>query len=98
MITLIWSEQALFSLEEIVEFISRDSECYAKSFTAKIIEQVENLTAFPELGRKVPEFNDRKIRELIFHNYRIVYLVKEDSVNILYVGHSSKLIPELKIQ
>jgi plasmid stabilization system protein ParE len=45
----------------------------------------------PEIGRIVPEKNDRKIRELIEGNYRIIYQFESlDKVEILLVHHSSR--------
>ncbi|MCC5668610.1 type II toxin-antitoxin system RelE/ParE family toxin [Nostoc sp. CHAB 5784] len=41
-------------------------------------------------GRVVPEIAQEDIREIIFGNYRIVYLVSDDQVNILTVFHSSR--------
>ena len=38
-----WTEPAVLDLENIRDFISRDSEYYAVEFTAKIIDAVEKL-------------------------------------------------------
>jgi len=38
----------------------------------------------------VPEFNRTDLRELIFRDYRIVYLVQNDEVFILRVVHGSR--------
>ena len=47
---------------------------------------------FPEIGRIVPEYGDPKMREIIYRNYRIVYLVEERAVEIITVFHGSKLL------
>ncbi len=46
----------------------------------------------PELGRKVPEQDNFKIRELIEGNYRIIYQYNKhlNSIEIITVHHSSR--------
>ena len=50
------------------------------------------LKEFPYLGRKFPDRNDEKIREIIYMNYRIIYEIIEEIVEILLVARGSKLI------
>ena len=68
-----WTEPAISDLDSIRDYIARDSEYYADIFIEKIITAVENLEEFPEIGRIVPEAEERNIREILFHNYRIIY-------------------------
>jgi len=44
-------------LEEIEDFIARDSVLHAVSFIDEIIASVEKLHQNPHIGRIVPEFN-----------------------------------------
>ena len=44
-----------------------------------------------ESGRIVPEVGVRRIREVIFGTYRVIYSVR-DSVNILTVRRSTQLL------
>ena len=48
------------------------------------------LEKFPEIGRKVPETDDPNIRELIFQNYRIIYRIFNDVVQIIAVIRGSR--------
>ena len=84
-----WSITANKSLEEIAEYIARDSPFYAVNFVERILQYTEKLVEFPKLGRVVPEFKNEYIRELVFHNYRIVYKVTKDSIFIVSVCHGS---------
>ncbi len=59
------TEKALTDLAAIGEFIARDSEKYAKATIQNIFETVKFLEDFPELGRIVPEINNKSIREVI---------------------------------
>lgn len=89
---IIWSLKAVENLEDISIYISKNSPLYAPVFVQKIINSVDRLLDFPYSGRKVPEFDDDNIREIIFHNYRIVYRVNKNNIEIILVIHGSKLL------
>jgi len=60
-----WTPQAADDLESITEFISQDSPHYARLFATDVVEAVEQVASFPNLGRIVPERNDPLIREIL---------------------------------
>lgn len=55
-----WTDQALKDIDNIAEFISKDSLKYAKIQTKIFFERVESLFTQPELGRVVPELQKKK--------------------------------------
>lgn len=69
MVEVIWTEQAVDSLNQIAEYIAQDSERYASAIVEKIYLKVALLKTFPLSGRIVPEIGDETIRELIEGNY-----------------------------
>jgi addiction module RelE/StbE family toxin len=85
-----WTEPAVSDLENIRDYIKKDSEHYAFRFVEKIIEAVEKLVKFPEIGRAVPEAATENIRELIFHNYRIMYRMETERILILTIMHGAR--------
>lgn len=93
-----WTPQSLDDVEAIANFIARDSSYYAQIFTTRVFEAVDRLNLFPESGRTVPELNRKEIREIIFGNYRIIYRIRDDSVEILTVYHSAMLFDVDKIK
>lgn len=90
-----WSITAGNDLEEIEDFIARDSVLHAVTFIDKIVDSVEKLHENPQIGRIVPEFNRSDLRELLFRGYRIVYLVRDDSLVVLRVVHGARDFSEL---
>ena len=66
-----WAPRAASHLEQICEYISRDSEIYARIFVEKVLSMVEYIASFPKIGRVVPEYNDPNLRERIYGNYRM---------------------------
>ena len=69
MVKVTWSFQSLEDLENIAEYISRDSLHYAKLVVEKIVYAVELLEQFPFQGRMVPEAQNENIREVFYKRY-----------------------------
>ncbi len=80
-----WTKEALYNIQEIEDFISQDNPTAAIKFTDKLISLVEKIIEFPKRGRIVPELSIEQIREILYKNYRIVYLVKKNSLEVLTV-------------
>ena len=87
-----WTEKASTHLRAIHSYIAIDSSTYAARFIQSLIKSVTPLSTMPHLGRIVPELENLKLRELIFHDYRIVYRVAANSedIEILAVIHSAR--------
>ena len=94
---LVWTHEALEKLVEIEEYISKDSPAKAEKFINQLIRRAESLSKNPHKGRIVPEFLIPELRELILKNYRIVYLLREDSIEIITVFESHRLIRKSEI-
>ncbi len=91
-----WTDPAIKSLRNLHGYIAKDSEIYASSFVQRIILAVEELTNFPRIGRVVPEADDETIRELLYQNYRIIYRIKSELIEILTVIHGRRDLGSLK--
>ena len=64
MVKIIWTNRSQTDLQEIGDYISRDSVQYARLTLERIISATEFLEFNPMVGRKVPELNETSIREL----------------------------------
>ncbi len=92
MAEIIWTSNALTDLSEIGEYVATDSPKYAELLVAKLYHKVEILVTHENIGRKVPEVDKENLRELIEGNYRIIYEIVNNSVFILTVHHSSRVL------
>ncbi|HEC43488.1 hypothetical protein LCGC14_2625300 [marine sediment metagenome] len=93
MAEVIWSDSAIQDLNDIGEYISKDSEKYAEITVSQLFSSTDILEDHPKAGKIVPEFEIESIRELIRGNYRIVYQLTEDQlIQILAVHHSARLL------
>lgn len=85
-----WSPRAASNFEDICNFIARDSKYYAVLFAKRINIIIKTIPQFPLSGRIVPEYGDENLREKIYENYRIVYRLKEEFIEIVAICHGSK--------
>lgn len=92
MVEVIWTNNALLDLNEIGEYIAKDSPKYTEITVSKHYNKVEVLVEYPKIGRVVPEAEQENLRELIEGNYRIIYEIAEDSIYIMSVHHSSQML------
>lgn len=82
---ILWTDPAIEDLRNLYRYIAKDSEVYAGSFVERIILAVEKLVNFPKLGRVVPEADKQTIRELLYRNYRIIYRINGDLIEVITV-------------
>ena len=93
MVQIIWVEKAINDLNEIAEYIAKESPRYADMVVDNIMDKTQLLKEYPEIGRIVPEINQPHIRELIEGNYRIIYeIIDKDTIELLTIHHSAKLL------
>jgi len=93
-----WTKESINRLNEIELYIAQDNPTKAIKFIDNLISVAENLSHNPEKGRIVPEFSIKNIREIIYKNYRIVYLLKKNKVEILTVFEGHKLLKKEEIK
>lgn len=86
-----WTNQANNDIDSLIDFLSSQSETYAKLQIQRIFDNVNLLVSMPKLGRVVPELEYKKVREIIVKPYRVVYhIVSKDRIDILTIHHSAK--------
>ena len=89
---IVWSRRASQDLEAIADYIAADSPTYAGIVVKKVVNQTKSLSLFPRSGRKVPEFDNEDIRELLIYSYRIIYRLQESEVVIAAVIHGKRIL------
>ena len=91
MVKIVWSPNSLKDLNQIFEYIARDSIDYAKQVISGISDAKNRLKKFPRSGRIVPELNQQNIREIIYSSYRIIFQIHSDLIiMILTIVHCSR--------
>ncbi len=90
--TIRWTNAAAEDLRAISDFISRDSIRYADQVIERIIEAIERAAEFPGMGRRVPEYPRRDLREVIVYQYRAVYQVRGAQIIVIGIIHGARLL------
>ena len=93
MADIIWSPQALEALDSICLHIASDSESSATNFANKVMETVASIAQFPLLGSMVPEYELAELRERIHQNYRIIYRIRVETIEIVVIYHGARQLP-----
>jgi addiction module RelE/StbE family toxin len=98
MVQINWTFQAINDLKDIADYISKDSTLYAKRQVLKIRNRTDILKSHKRSGRRVPEIQDKNIKELFEGNYRIIYkIVSETRIDILTIHHSARDLKRRKL-
>ena len=85
-----WSREALHWLREIRSHIAKENPEAAWRTASGIVDRVEILGTFPEIGQRHEGPQDREIRTLLYGHYRIAYLVtRERDVQLLGIFHGA---------
>lgn len=91
MVEIKWSEQAIQDLDQIAEYISKDSFVYAQNVVERIFNVESVLRAQPKIGKPVKEFRRISLKEIVEGNYRIIYkIISAREIHIITVHHGAK--------
>jgi len=93
-VKIVWTAEARRSLRAIQRFIARDSAIYADRVVARIIDRVEAAAHHPGRGHPVHEYPEAPLREVHEASYRIIYLAREDSLQVVTIVHFKQVLKE----
>ena len=84
-----WTDRARRDLLAIGRYIARDNPAAARQWIERLRERAQQAATTPHAGRMVPELQREDIREVFLRTYRIVYRVREQTIDVLTVfeGH-----------
>jgi len=90
---ILFSEQALNDLSDIVEHISGDNPDTAMQLGRSLIDHVKILQSFPYIGTTIPK--RRTVRKLYHTPYVIYYRIHESRkvVEVLHFWHGRRNAP-----
>lgn len=90
---LVWSNVALARLIEIRDRLAEKDPRAATKVLRLLLQRAGQLVEFPHLGRTVPELPEGELRELVERQYRIVYRVREKTVEVATVFEGYREFP-----
>lgn len=94
---VIIAPSARSDLADIVRYIARHNSDAAARVGYELIARAESLAQFPEIGRMVPEFRNRDLREVICRSYRVIYRLKrkDHQIQIIRFWHGARGFPHI---
>ena len=82
-----WATEAADQLEAAVKHIQQDNPTAARNVAQTVIGRIEQLAAFPGLGRPGEV---KGTRELVSPPYVVVYRSTEEVVEVLHIWHGAQ--------
>ena len=91
---ILFSDQALSDLAEIVDYIAQDNPEAASRFGQSMIQHVRILEAHPYVGTKIPKRPG--VRKLLHFPFKIYYRIHADRkvAEILHFWHGARREPK----
>jgi toxin ParE1/3/4 len=92
-ISISFADSVVEDLDDILNYyIEQDSSDVGEKLVSRIISQIQTLSRHPDMGRIVPEFGVKNLKELIRPPFRIVYRRDPRRVRIVRVWRSERLL------
>ncbi len=91
---IILTDRVLTRVEECTDYIALDHIPTALKWAEGVFDHCRKLSDQPKSGRIVPEFSRPEIRELVHGNYRLVYELKINQIDILTIWHTRQRLSD----
>lgn len=88
-----WTAKAVDDLEAIRAFISRSSPLYRSLVVRPLVLAVSQIERHLLSGRIVPKLGHADVRELVRGNFRVVYRLQRDTVELLTAFRATRAFP-----
>lgn len=90
---VIWTPRAQQRLQDLHDHIAEDQPVNASRWMARVLSRGEQIGDQPRSGRIVPEYQRETVREVFEGDYRIIYRVRSQQVDVLSVRHGARPLP-----
>jgi len=88
-----WTSEARLRLLEIQAYISQRSPRAATEVAARILRRSRALAVPPLVGRRMPEYPDDDLREVLERPYRLIFRVTPERIEVVTVKHYRQRLP-----
>jgi toxin ParE1/3/4 len=89
-----WTLEARARLLEIQAYIAQYSPRAARAVAVRLLQRSRKLATAPLTGRRLPEYPETELREVLERPFRLVYLTKLDRIEIITVKHYRQRLPK----
>jgi toxin ParE1/3/4 len=85
--------EARAQLLDIQAYIAQDSPTAARLVVARLLRRSRRFAIPPLEGRRLPEYPETELREVLERPFRLIYLVKLDRIEVVTVKHYRQRLP-----
>jgi toxin ParE1/3/4 len=78
-----WTARALVDLNRALEDLAEQASGIEHALYDEVMAKAASLATLSERGRLVPELHDQRTREVFVRDYRLMYEVRDDRVDIV---------------
>lgn len=95
---VIWTDEAIADLRQIVARIAQDSPSAAVKMGEEVIHKSLLLADYPRMGRVLREVKRDTLREIMIQPYRLIYEINDASSTVMLrvLWHGARCEPEIK--
>lgn len=87
---VVLTAEALYDLEQIGDYIAKDSPVRARTFVAELAAAARKIGEIPNGFPLVPRYESHGVRRRVHGAYLIFYRIEDDHVSILHVLHGAR--------
>ena len=87
---IIWTENAKNDLNKYKQNSKIIIDTKIEEYISSLIDYVDNLTNYHELGKFLFYKKDFEIRQLIYHMHRIYYAIHTNTIYVLVISHTKR--------
>lgn len=92
-VDILFSESAVSDIEELKTwYADQGLPAVWDRLVTEIVDRIETLRDHPDVGRVVPEFGQKVLREIIYPPFRIVYRHEPKKVRVVRVWRAERLL------
>ena len=90
---VVFTEDALCDLDEILRFIGRNYPTISLAFEKRLHALLERIGTWPKSAQEVVDRPGVRAAPLIRYPYKVFYRVTDDAVEILHIHHGPRRQP-----
>lgn len=83
-----WTISAERDIVKIYDFLVHSNPKAAVQTVKLLIEGIEKIDAFPQLGIRLDDFKPREVRRIIIGDYEIRYELTKNTIFVLRLWHA----------
>lgn len=87
-----WTVRARESLRECAAFIARENPAAARGWAQRIRQRLRILARHPLAGRRLQEFTEPAVRQVLAGTYRLLYRVVDKTIQVVLVAEGHRMI------